>query len=45
MVARIESGQRRIDVPELVILARALETDVKAIIQEVADNTPNDARL
>lgn len=24
-VARIESGQRRIDVPELVIIARALD--------------------
>lgn len=44
-VARIESGQRRIDVPELVILARALGADVQAILKQVALSVPTDARI
>ncbi len=44
-VARIESGQRRIDVPELVILARALGADVHVILKQVALSVPADARI
>ncbi|KEO53551.1 hypothetical protein [Thioclava indica] len=32
MIARIESGERRIDVVELVILARATGTSAAAIL-------------
>ncbi len=44
-VARIESGQRRIDVPELVILARALEADVQVILKQVDASVPEGARI
>jgi len=44
-VARIESGQRRIDVTELVILCRAVNADPVAILQLVAKATPSDARI
>jgi transcriptional regulator with XRE-family HTH domain len=44
-VARIESGQRRIDVPELIILCRELGIDPLVVAQEVADSTPPDARI
>lgn len=44
-VARIESGQRRIDVPELVILCRALRADPMDVLQVVAESTPVDARI
>ncbi|MHA3915817.1 helix-turn-helix domain-containing protein [Halovulum sp. GXIMD14793] len=40
MVARIESGQRRIDVVELVVLARALEIDPKNVLEVVDLATP-----
>ena len=41
-VARIESGQRRIDVVELVVLARATQSDLHKLL-EVADiATPHD---
>lgn len=35
MVARIESGQRRIDVVELIALARALQADPAEIVSLV----------
>ena len=44
-VARIESGQRRIDVPELVILARALDSDPIEILARVVDAVPENARI
>ena len=44
-VARIESGQRRIDVPELVILCRALEADPIEIVQTITTVMPLDARI
>ena len=44
-VARIESGQRRIDVPELVILCRALRVDPVDVLGVVAESTPVDARI
>lgn len=45
LVARIESGQRRIDVPELVILARALETDPKQFIDQIEASIPDDTKI
>ena len=45
LVARIESGQRRIDVAELVILCRALETDPVGIMRNVLGAVPEGARL
>ena len=44
-VARIESGQRRIDVPELVILCRALRVDPVDVLRVVVESTPVDARI
>ena len=44
-VARIESGQRRIDVPELVILCRALGANPVEIVLTITDATPPDARI
>lgn len=44
-VARIESGQRRIDVPELIILSRALDADASALLETVSNAVPVDARI
>ncbi|MEP3296431.1 MAG: helix-turn-helix transcriptional regulator [Pseudoruegeria sp.] len=44
-VARIESGQRRIDVPELVILSRALDADASALLETVSGAVPMGARI
>lgn len=45
LIARIESGERRIDVVELIVLARALGTDPGAILAHVAQAVPLDAGL
>ena len=45
MVARIESGQRRIDVVELVVLARALEIDPANITKFVDLETPKSQKI
>lgn len=45
MIARIESGQRRIDVVELIVLARALGTEAEGITQVVASATPKTQKL
>lgn len=44
-VARIESGQRRIDVAELVILCRALEADPLEMLHVVITAVPEGARI
>ncbi len=44
-VARVESGQRRIDVVELVVLARALGADAGAVLGLVEQATPLDHRI
>ena len=44
-VARIESGQRRIDVSELVILSRALDADASVLLAKVAGAVPLGARI
>lgn len=45
LVARIESGERRIDVIELVVLARAIGVVPSAILEQVADATEPDHRI
>ena len=45
MVARIESGQRRIDVVELIVLARALQADPAEIVGFVDAATDAGHRL
>ena len=45
LIARIESGQRRIDVVELVILARATGLDPAAVLAAIAREVPADAGL
>lgn len=35
LIARIESGERRIDVVELIVLSRAMETDPYDILRKV----------
>jgi transcriptional regulator with XRE-family HTH domain len=44
-VARVESGQRRIDVVELVALARALGADAGTILRQIKAATPMDHRI
>lgn len=44
-VARVESGQRRIDVIELVVLARAMGADVVKILSIVQDATEDGHRI
>jgi len=45
LVARIESGERRIDVVELVVLARAIGVVPAMILKQVADATEPDHRI
>ena len=45
LVARIESGQRRIDVVELVVLARAIGFDPSEVLALVQASTEPDHRL
>lgn len=45
LVARIESGQRRIDVVELVVLARALGFDPSDALALVEAATDHDHRI
>lgn len=45
LIARIESGQRRIDVVELVVLARALETPADNIANFVDSATPKSQKI
>jgi len=45
LVARLESGQRRIDVVELVVLARAIGFDVSEILAIVEAATEPDHRI
>ena len=40
MIARVESGQRRIDVIELIIIARAIGVDPYEIIGGLWDKVP-----
>lgn len=44
-VARVESGQRRIDVAELIILSRALGSDPHQFLETVNSAIPEDARI
>lgn len=45
LIARIESGERRIDVIELVVLARAVGADPAEIVGQLIDMVPPDAGL
>lgn len=42
LIARIESGQRRIDVPEFIIICRAAEADPIEVLEVVMRAIPND---
>ena len=44
-IARIELGTRRIDVVELVVLARLIGVDPTDLLERVADATPSDQEL
>ncbi|MEJ6405097.1 helix-turn-helix domain-containing protein [Yoonia sp. 2307UL14-13] len=44
-VARVESGERRIDVIELIVLARALEADAAQLLQAAEVATEMDHRI
>lgn len=44
-VARIESGERRIDVVELIVLARATNADAVALMSIVEQRTDPDHRI
>lgn len=45
MIARVESGQRRIDVVELIVIARALEIDPLDVVKFVQEQTPRGQRI
>jgi len=45
LIARIESGERRIDVVELVVLARAIGVDPAEIVQHLIEAVPLDAGM
>ena len=45
LVARIESGERRVDVVELVVLARALGTQATTLLAAVEQATEPDHRI
>lgn len=44
-VARVESGERRIDVIELIVLARAMEADACALLAAAEGETAADHRI
>lgn len=44
-VARIESGERRVDVVELIVLSRAIETSADGILKAVEAATTLDHRV
>jgi transcriptional regulator with XRE-family HTH domain len=45
LIARIESGQRRIDVIEFLILARAIGFEHNTLLEQVGEAIPREARL
>ncbi|MDQ2065224.1 helix-turn-helix transcriptional regulator [Xinfangfangia sp. CPCC 101601] len=45
MIARIESGERRIDVVELVVLARAIGVEAEAIMKVVSASVDEQQKL
>lgn len=45
LIARIESGERRIDVVELVVLARAIGVTLTSIMEQVEARTDHDHRI
>lgn len=45
LVARIESGERRIDVVELIVLARAIGVEPADLLAKVAAKVPTDHRI
>lgn len=44
-VARVESGERRVDVVELIVLARALEIDAAVLLAATEAATEQDHRI
>jgi len=44
-VARVESGERRVDVVELIVLARALEIDAAVLLAATEVATEQDHRI
>lgn len=44
-VARIESGERRIDVIELIVLSRAIGTDSASLLLTAEQRTEQDHRI
>lgn len=44
-VARVESGERRIDVIELIVLARAMEVDASTLLAKAEGATDADHRI
>lgn len=45
LIARLESGQRRIDVVELVVLARAIGFDLSEVLAIVEASTEPDHKI
>lgn len=45
MIARVESGERRIDTVELIAICRAIGCEPKDILDQVAEAVPEDHHL
>lgn len=45
LIARMESGQRRIDAVDMVLWARAVGTDAKHLLEVVEQATPSDQHM
>lgn len=45
LIARIESGERRVDVVEFVILTRAIGADPTEILRNLLSSVPTEASL
>ena len=45
LVARIESGERRVDVVELIVLARAIGVSTASVLKMVEKKTPTNHRI
>nr|WP_209037746.1 helix-turn-helix transcriptional regulator [Mameliella alba] len=45
LIARIESGERRIDVVELIVIARAIGIPTESVVKAVEKSVPDDQSL
>jgi transcriptional regulator with XRE-family HTH domain len=44
-ISKVERGERRLDVVELLIIARAIGADEMELLMKIAQSVPGDAKL